>query len=252
MKSCVRLIATTNSCPCGRGAVGPGVTSTLGAGPSQVPLGAIARAIETRICKFALRLSSMYTRRIVDEELLAQAKRAEERLIEAEQDAEIARAEFHRAVRRLHLNGASLRELAGALRLSHQRIHQIVEAAGGARRWRNRGHSPLELACSFCGRAQRKTRKLVAGPGVYICEACVELAGRVIASGSGVETTLGALLSVSEDETRRRCSFCGKHRHQVTGLATTVDNPCGKFAGDAAICGECLTLCEEIHAERLT
>jgi hypothetical protein len=187
----------------------------------------------------------------VDEELLAQAKRAEVRLIEAEHDAEIARAEFHRAVRRLHLSGASLRELAGALRLSHQRIHQIVGAAGGGRRWRSRGNPALELACSFCGRAQRKTRRLVAGPGVYICEACVELAEAVIASGRSAETRLGPVQAVSEDATRRRCSFCGKQRHEVTGLATTVDNPSGKFAGDAAICSECLTLCGEIHAERL-
>jgi hypothetical protein len=187
----------------------------------------------------------------VDEELLAQARRAEERLIEAEHEAEIARAEFHRAVRRLHLNGASLRELAGALRLSHQRIHQIVEAAGGGRRWRKRGHPAPELACSFCGRAQRKTRKLVAGPGVYICEACVELAEAVIASGRTAETTLGLVQAVSEDAKHRRCSFCGKHRRQVTGLATTVDNPRGKLASDAAICTECLILCGEIHAEQL-
>ncbi len=71
----------------------------------------------------------------MDEELLAEALRAEERLIDAERDAEVYRAEFHRAVRRLHLSGASLRELAGALGLSHQRVHQIVESAGGSRRW---------------------------------------------------------------------------------------------------------------------
>ena len=72
----------------------------------------------------------------MDQELLATAKRAAERLIEAEHDAEVARAEFHRAVRRLHLGGASLREMAAALGLSHQRVHQIVESAGGGRRWR--------------------------------------------------------------------------------------------------------------------
>jgi hypothetical protein len=38
----------------------------------------------------------------------------------------------HRAVRRLHLSGASLRELGAALHLSHQRVHQIVESARGA------------------------------------------------------------------------------------------------------------------------
>jgi len=187
----------------------------------------------------------------MDEELLARAKRAQERLIEAEHAAEVARAEFHRAVRRLHLSGASLRELARALHLSHQRVHQIVEAAGGARRWGRRGRQPPELACSFCGRPQRKTRKLVAGPGVYICEKCVEMAEAVICSGHATETALGLLRPVAEGATRRRCSFCGKHRRQVAGLATTVDNPAGKVAGDAAICAECLTLCREIHAEQL-
>jgi hypothetical protein len=74
----------------------------------------------------------------VDDELLAEAKRARARLIDAERDVEVARAEFHRAVRRLHLHGASLRELALGLGLSHQRVHQIVESAGGSRRWLRR------------------------------------------------------------------------------------------------------------------
>src|SRR5262245_16529682 len=188
----------------------------------------------------------------VDEQLLAQAKLAEERLIDAEQDVEVARAEFHRAVRRLHLHGASLRELAGALQLSHQRVHQIVEAAGGARRWRRRERTPPELTCSFCARPQRKTRKLVAGPGVYICEACVATADSVITSGRNEHTAIGTVEAVPASSRARPCSFCGKHRHHVSGLATTVDNPHGKLDTDAAICSECLTLCREIHAEQLT
>jgi ClpX C4-type zinc finger len=187
----------------------------------------------------------------MDEELLGDARQAQERLIEAEHDAEVARAEFHRAVRRLHLSGASLRDLAAALHLSHQRVHQIVEAAGGGRRWGQRGRQPSVLACSFCGRPQRKTRKLVAGPGVYICEKCVDLAEAVIASGHTADTALGPLQPVAGDASRRRCSFCGKRRRHVTGLAATVDNPAGKAGGDAAICSECLTLCQEIHAEHL-
>jgi len=93
----------------------------------------------------------------MDAELLAEARRAQERLIDAERDAEVARAEFHRAVRRLHLHGASLRELAAGLGLSHQRVHQIVESAGGSRRWLRRDHArpdPLLLACTFCGKGQ--------------------------------------------------------------------------------------------------
>src|SRR5260370_39143864 len=105
----------------------------------------------------------------MDEELLAAARQAQEQLIEADHAAEIAKADFHRAVRRLHLSGASLRELAAALQLSHQRVHQIVEAAGGARRWGRHSRLPADLACSFCGRPQPPVRSLVAGPGIYIC-----------------------------------------------------------------------------------
>jgi ClpX C4-type zinc finger len=144
-------------------------------------------------------------------------------------------------------SGVSLRELAAALHLSHQRVHQMVETAGGARRRR----LPPDLACTFCGRPQRKTRKLVTGPGVYICEKCVETAETVIRSGQAAETALGPLQNVPADMPQRRCSFCGKRRRQVTGLATSVGNPASKLAGDAAICAECLILCHEIHSEQL-
>ncbi|MEP7022529.1 MAG: ClpX C4-type zinc finger protein [Actinomycetota bacterium] len=188
----------------------------------------------------------------MDQELLAQARRAGDRLIEAEHDADIARADFYRAVRRLHLNGASLRELASELALSHQRVHQIVEAAGGARRWRVRHDQAAGLTCSFCGLAQRRTRALVTGPGVCICDKCIKRAGTVIASGRAAQTPRGPLSAVPEDVAGRRCSFCGKHRHQVSGLATTTGNPAGKIGDDAAICAECLTLCQDIRTEQLT
>jgi ClpX C4-type zinc finger len=187
----------------------------------------------------------------MDENLLAAARQAQEQLVEADHAAEVAKAQFHRAVRRLHLSGASLREVAAALHLSHQRVHQIVETAGGARRWGRRGRLPSELACSFCGRRQRKARKLVAGPDVYICEPCVELAETVIRSGQAAETALGPLHSVPDTMAQRRCSFCGKRRQQVTGLATSAGGPAGKLADDAAICAQCLVLCREIHAEQL-
>jgi ATP-dependent Clp protease ATP-binding subunit ClpX len=37
------------------------------------------------------------------------------------------------------------------------------------------GKSGNHLICSFCGKTQEEVRKLVAGPGVYICDECVEL-----------------------------------------------------------------------------
>jgi ATP-dependent Clp protease ATP-binding subunit ClpX len=36
------------------------------------------------------------------------------------------------------------------------------------------------LQCSFCGRSQKEVKKLVAGPGVYICDECIELCNEVI------------------------------------------------------------------------
>ena len=35
--------------------------------------------------------------------------------------------------------------------------------------------APQPLHCSFCGKSQHDVRKLIAGPGVYICDKCVEL-----------------------------------------------------------------------------
>src|SRR3990172_3712519 len=37
------------------------------------------------------------------------------------------------------------------------------------------------LTCSFCGKSQSEVRKLIAGPMVYICDACVELCNDIIA-----------------------------------------------------------------------
>ena len=37
-----------------------------------------------------------------------------------------------------------------------------------------------QLKCSFCGKMQEQVRKLVAGPGVYICDECIELCNEII------------------------------------------------------------------------
>jgi hypothetical protein len=183
----------------------------------------------------------------VDPELLTAAQAAEARMVDAERSADLARADFRHAVRRLHLAGGSLREIAGALNLSHQRVHQIIEEAGGARPWRSvvrRGKvkGAALLACSFCGKNQPQVRKLIAGPGVYICDQCISKAGQVIATGEAAATPLSAVKPIGEDITTAKCSFCGKRRYQVSGLAA---------AARAAICTECLALCHEITAEEL-
>jgi len=37
-----------------------------------------------------------------------------------------------------------------------------------------------QLKCSFCGKNQEQVRKLIAGPGVYICDECIELCNEII------------------------------------------------------------------------
>jgi ATP-dependent Clp protease ATP-binding subunit ClpX len=48
-----------------------------------------------------------------------------------------------------------------------------------------------QLKCSFCGKSQEQVRKLVAGPGVYICDECIELCNEIIEEEIGDETELG-------------------------------------------------------------
>jgi hypothetical protein len=178
----------------------------------------------------------------LDESLLDQAKAAEERVIDAEHEAEVARAEFHRAVRRLQLAGGSLREIAEALGLSHQRVHQIVESAGGSRRWRSRQPAGEKPACSFCGRNQKHTKALIGGPGAFICDRCIPRADAALGTEATTSFTSGRIQAVSAEARAVRCSFCGKCRYQVPGMVAALA---------IRICTECLDLCHEIRDERL-
>lgn len=189
----------------------------------------------------------MYCRQMpVDQDLLAEASAAADRVTELEDELEGAKADYRRVVRRLHLAGASMREVAEALGISHQRVHQITEE-GGVRRWRRRRpqEPTAQRACSFCGREQRQVRKLIAGPEVYICDPCIMAAVGVAASGRAAkDPTLQPVCACSE----LLCSFCGKSRSQVqalvSGQAHEEDRP-------PTICDECLGLCGEILSQEL-
>ncbi len=56
------------------------------------------------------------------------------------------------------------------------------------------GESGDLLKCSFCGKSQKQVRKLIAGPGVYICDECIELCNEII------EEELGAAVSEGVEE----------------------------------------------------
>ncbi len=47
-----------------------------------------------------------------------------------------------------------------------------------------------QLLCSFCGKSQRQVKKLIAGPGVYICDECIDLCNEIIDEELTTPTTL--------------------------------------------------------------
>jgi Clp amino terminal domain, pathogenicity island component len=81
----------------------------------------------------------------LDEQVLAEAKEARQRLVDLESQTAHVRVDYHHAIKKLHAAGGSLREIADALELSHQRVHQIVEGPAGppggppwaGRRWKH-------------------------------------------------------------------------------------------------------------------
>jgi Clp amino terminal domain, pathogenicity island component/ClpX C4-type zinc finger len=332
----------------------------------------------------------------VDERLLREARETRDRLLELQHEAERARADHHHAIRRLHAAGASMREIAEGLGLSHQRIHQIVDAGAtpevmggrkgllgrlagrgearepgasealerfaaearaafslaqdearalnhnylgtehmllgllgvergvaarilsslgvglpqvrtavehrlvgrgasappGALAMTPRSKKALELAlkeakkrrsmvggehlllgivrvrsglaagilrelgvdeeavrsrlrraecrCSFCGLSGLEVDHLVAGPGVFICDRCVEGAS-MLGPGKGTADPSGRLTLVTGEA--GTCGFCGKSAREVERL---VAGP------EAVICNACLALCREIQDEELS
>jgi DNA-binding transcriptional MerR regulator len=83
----------------------------------------------------------------LDEQVLEEARQTRQRLVDLESQAAHARIDYHHAIKKLHAAGGSLREIAEALELSHQRVHQIVEGPvgppvppwAGVRGWKRRG-----------------------------------------------------------------------------------------------------------------
>jgi hypothetical protein len=170
---------------------------------------------------------------VIDEQLLEKAQSAGEKLAAADREALLARADYHTAVRRLHLAGGSLREIADALGLSHQRVQQIVDAAGGSwwkRMWRTRTPK-RDAVCTFCERPPSEVKKLVAGPDVYACGGCVARAEKALSSGQS------RAFEVVRKPRKASCSFCGKRSSAERSVLA---------AEQAAVCAECLATCRAI------
>ena len=65
----------------------------------------------------------------------------------------------------------------------------------------------VNLSCSFCAKTQREVKKLIAGPGVYICDECIGLCNDIIAEQAERE---------AESEGEVRTVFVGRvKRHEA-------------------------------------
>jgi len=53
---------------------------------------------------------------------------------------------------------------------------------------------PESLTCNFCGKDQRHVKKLIAGPGVYICDECIELCNDIVEDELAEEAVIEPLL----------------------------------------------------------
>ncbi|MDX8149348.1 ClpX C4-type zinc finger protein [Lentzea sp. BCCO 10_0061] len=133
----------------------------------------------------------------LDEELLRAARTAGTASAAAQNQADIAKAIYHHSVLRLHRAGGSMREIAEALKMSHQRVHQIVEQSRRTER------------CWFCARSGDEVDKLMAGPVALICDMCVT-AAQVAEVG--------------------HCSFCSETKPVHEGAEAQICRSCLDFS----------------------
>ena len=115
-------------------------------------------------------------------------------------------------------------------------IPELLDQTGGTwwrRMWRTRIIQP-DLACTWCGRPPSEVAKLVAGPRVFICDACVAAAEH---AASGRDTTGPFSMTMRASVRRRRCAFCSRTAAKDRPvLAAAVGN----------VCSACLAICRQI------
>ena len=146
----------------------------------------------------------------LDEGLLAEAKQIRDRLLEAQHEVERTRTDYHHAIRRLHAAGGSMREIADALRVSHQRVHQIVgEVVAGPE------HGPPPWGVPHGGPPPPKSR------GVRGFERFTEGAQNVISLAQAEAAELGH-------------EYIGTE-HVLLGLLAETDGPAARALGSLGI-----------------
>ena len=95
-----------------------------------------------------------------------------------------------------------------------------------------------QLKCSFCGKAQEQVKKLIAGPGVYICDECIELCNEIIdeetGGPSGVDITeipkpheIRAVLDeyvIGQDDAKKTLSVAVYNHYKRINASSRMDD----------------------------
>ena len=93
------------------------------------------------------------------------------------------------------------------------------------------------LKCSFCGKSQKQVKKLIAGPGVYICDECIDLCNEIIEEelSDTSDVSLGELPSpreiyaflndyiVGQDQAKRILSVAVYNHYKRVELGNSLD-----------------------------
>lgn len=110
-----------------------------------------------------------------------------------------------------------------------------------------------DLRCTFCGKAHTEVSKLVAGPGVYICDECVNLCVDVIAQAADAEPpSLPEWASLSDDELLQRIPFIAASAANIeAGLRDRVQELRGRGVSWARI-GTALGMTRQSAWERFS
>jgi hypothetical protein len=77
--------------------------------------------------------------------------------------------------------GSRARRVLNRLDVSIAAVKRGLNCYIGPGKQRRRKRGKAYLACSFCGKSQKQVKKLVAGPGVYICDECIDLCNEIVA-----------------------------------------------------------------------
>ncbi|MPM76001.1 ATP-dependent Clp protease ATP-binding subunit ClpX [bioreactor metagenome] len=100
------------------------------------------------------------------------------------------------------------------------------------------GDDKGQLKCSFCGKLQEQVKKLVAGPGVYICDECIELCNEIIEEelNEDIDVELKDILKpkeikdildqyvIGQEEAKKSLSVAVYNHYKRINLANKMDD----------------------------